>query len=281
MYKNLSMNALGHSVTFEETCALARRYNFAGVELDLQFLRGLGSDQVAADWFGAFELNPGGYVLNAAWRESNSEDDFVESLEVVAADAKLAAALGSKRCQTWVLPRSESLDFYQHFDLVVPRLSRVAGVLAMHGIMLGFEFFGPSTMRTRPCKDFVHSLDAMRTFAATIGMHSLNTGIVLDTFHWYTSGSTVADIEHLDHNEVVSVHVNDAKIGRQVDEQLNHEREMVGATGLINIDGFLAALRTIGYAGPITVEPFNAEIATMSRHSAAATASSALDLALA
>ena len=103
----------------------------------------------------------------------------------------------------------------------------------------------------------------------------------MDSFHWYASGCSLAEIEHLDHNEVVVVHVNDAVAGRRVDEQLDREREMVGATGLIDIAGFLAALRTIGYGGPITVEPFNAGIKAMSPDSAAATASAALDRALA
>ncbi len=277
MYKNLSMESLGHSVPFDQTCALAREHDFAGVELDLRFLHALGSQSAAADWFGAFGLHPGGFPLNAEWRESDPEESFVESLETVVADAELAAALGCKRCYTWVMPRSEKLDFYQHFDLVVPRLIRVADVLAKHGIMLGFEFVGPPTMRTRPSKDFVHSLDGIRTFAAAIGMHSLNTGILLDSFHWYTSRCSVAEIEHLDHNEVVSVHVNDAVAGRKVDEQLDHEREMVGATGVIDIAGFVTALRTIGYVGPLTVEPFNAPVKAMSPDAAAATASAALD----
>ena len=79
MYKNLSMQALGQSVKFDETCALARRHDFAGVELDLQFLRALGSEQSAMDWFGAFGPHPGGYPLNAGWRESDSDESFVES----------------------------------------------------------------------------------------------------------------------------------------------------------------------------------------------------------
>ena len=112
-------------------------------------------------------------------------------------------------------------------------------------------------------------------------MRSLNTGVVLDSFHWYTTGSSLAEIEHLDHNEVVVVHVNDAVAHRRIDEQLDHEREMVGATGLIDIAGFLAALRTIGYRGPLTVEPCNAEIKAMSPDAAAAAASAALDRVLA
>jgi sugar phosphate isomerase/epimerase len=280
MYKNLSMEALGHSIPFDEVCALASKHNFAGVELDLPFLGSLGSVQAAIDWFAATKLKPGGYSLSVAWRETNSQEDFEKSLETFSAEVEIAAALDCKRCFTWVAPRSEKLDFYQHFDLVVPRLTQVAEVLSTHGIMLGFEFVGPATLRTNRYKDFVHTLDGMRSFAAAIGMHSLNTGVLLDSFHWYTSGGSLREIEHLDHHEVVYVHLNDAIATRSIDEQLDDEREMVGATGVIDIAGFLASLRTIGYAGPLTVEPFNAVVREMSPDTAAATASAALDRVL-
>jgi sugar phosphate isomerase/epimerase len=281
MYKNLDMAALGHTVPFTQTCALATKHNFAGVELDLAFLHSLGSIQKAVDWFSATGLKPGGFALRAAWRETDSDGAFEESLNAVAADADLAVALDCRRSVTLVAPRSEKLDFYQHFDLVVPRLIRAAEILGKHKIMLGFEFLGPSNLRTNQFKDFVHTLDGIRTFASAIGMHSLNTGVVLDIFHWYTSGASIQEIEHLDHQEVVGVHLNDAVLGRPLEQQLNREREMPGTTGVIDVAGFLRALRTIGYGGPLTVEPFSAAITAMSPNDAAAAASAALDRVLA
>lgn len=279
MYKNLSMAALGHTVSFDEAVELAKKHDFSGIELDLGYLAALGPEG-ASDLLGIAGLRPGGFWLRAAWRETDSESEFVESLRLVEADVELAAALDCKRCLTRVEPRSERLDFYQHFDLVVPRLIRVAEMLAPHGIMLGFEFAGPSTLRTSGHKDFVHTLDGARTFAASIGMHSLNTGVLVDSFHWYTSGGSLNEIEHLDHQEVVSVYLNDAVATRSIDAQLDHERELVGSTGVIDISGLLAALRTIGYLGPLTVAPFNSAIQAMSPDAAVGAASAALDRVL-
>jgi sugar phosphate isomerase/epimerase len=243
MYKNLSLQALGYSGGFDQTCALAQKHNFAGVELDLQFLHqrtsdrtsGLGSQQDVVDWFTATNLLPAGFPLRAAWRETDDEATFVESLETVTADAKLSAALGCTRCFTTVPPSSPTLDFYQDFDLVVPRLISVANILASHGIMLGFEFLGAPSLRSPEHKDFVHTLDGARTFAAAIGMHSLNTGVSIDSSQWHATGGAVQEIAHLDHHEVVYVHVNDAVE--------------------IDTDGFLGALRSIGYEGPVTLRP--------------------------
>jgi sugar phosphate isomerase/epimerase len=239
MYKSLSLPALGHSAFFDEVCDLAQKHDFSGVELDMSFLHQLASDlraeNAAVTWFTNTTLKPAGFWLRAAWRETDNDEAFLGSLEAVAADAKLSAALGCKRCFTTIPPSSESRDFYQHFDLVVPRLIRVANILASNGIMLGFEFIGSPLLRSPQHKDFVHTLDGARTFAAAIGMHSLNTGVLLDSLHWHTSGGTVQEIEHLDHNEVVYVHLNDA--------------------AEIDTKGFLGALRSIGYAGPLTLKP--------------------------
>jgi sugar phosphate isomerase/epimerase len=143
MYKNLSLRALGHHVSFQEECELACKHGFTGVELNVEELGDMGSEQATVDWFASTGLQPGGFWLRSAWRETDSEQDFVESLSLVAKDAKLAKAIGCKRCVTSVAPSSKTLDFYQHFDLVVPRLIRCAEILAADGIMLGFEFSGP------------------------------------------------------------------------------------------------------------------------------------------
>jgi sugar phosphate isomerase/epimerase len=277
VYKNLSLRALGHSLAFDEECGLAKQLDFAGVELNLGFLKGLGSPEVAAGWFGATGLLGGGFELVTPWRETDSESVFTGALEQLTKDAQYAAAVGCKRCFTQVPPSSKTLDFYQHFDLVVPRLIRAAEILAAHGIMLGFEFVGLPSMRAAEHKDFVHSLDGARSFAAAIGMHSLNTGVLLDSFHWFASGGTLREIEHLDHHEVVYTYLNDAVTGRLIDEQIDDEREMVGTTGVIDIDGFLGSLQRIGYVGPLTVKPNTVAIRSMSPADAAVAASRALD----
>ncbi len=256
MYKNLSVRAFGHTVTFDEACALATKHHFAGVELDMEFLAALGTHEKSAEWFEKTQLIPGGYVLRSAWQESETEAAFGESLRLVADDAKRSAALGCKRCFTTVPPASPTLDFYQHFDLVVPRLIRVAEILASHQVMLGFEFIGPQTMRPSDHKDFVHTLDGARTFAAAIGMHSLNTGVVLDSFHWSASHGSINEIEHLDHHEVVFTQVDDS---------------------VADIAGFLDALRRIGYLGPLTLQPRNLDVASMAADAATEVASAVLD----
>jgi len=86
----------------------------------------------------------------------------------------------------------------------------------------------------------------------------------VDSFHWHTAHGSLRDLSTLSADEVVYVHVNDAVVGRTPNEQIDGEREMVGSTGVIDIQGFLGALRRIGYDGPVTVEPFNQAVRAMS-----------------
>jgi sugar phosphate isomerase/epimerase len=283
MFKNLNTGALGHVIPFDRACTLAKQYGFAGVDLDLGYLMKMAeaqSPQAAKAWFAQTGLRPGGIGLSAKWREGEGDAAFEDSLARLADEARLAAALGCTRCTTWILPGSNTLDFYRNWDFTVARLQRVAAILAEHGLRFGLEFVGPLTLRTRFKYDFVHTLDGMRALAAAVGAHTHNTGLLLDCFHWYTAHASVRDLEFLHPHEVVYVHVNDATAGRSADEQIDGERQMVGASGVIDIRGFLAALRKIGYDGPVTVEPFNQEIRSMSVEEAVRVTSEALDRVL-
>lgn len=282
MYKNLNVGALGHMLAFDKACALARQHNFAGIDLDTGFLLDLAraqSLQAALDWFAATGLKASAFGLSVAWRDGDSEQKYVESLPRFIEETCLAAALGVTRCVTWVMPCSDALPFHGHFALVARRLRPVADILKAYGIRLGLEFVGPRTLRAGRKYDFIHTLDGMRALGAAIGAG--NVGLLLDCFHWHTSHGGVGDIEALPPEDVVYVHVNDARAGRSPDEQIDNEREMVGATGVIDIAGFLGALRRIGYDGPITVEPFSASVRAMPVEQAVAETSRALDAALA
>ncbi|HEY3343255.1 MAG TPA: sugar phosphate isomerase/epimerase family protein [Anaerolineae bacterium] len=278
MFKNLNAGALGHAISFDQTCALARQYHFEGVDLDLDFLGKLAREksvQAAQDWLSGTGLRIGSYGLSVAWRDWDSDVTYAESLPRFIEETKLAAALGCTRCVTWVMPRSDTLTYQRNFAQMVQRLTPVAEILKAYGIWLGLEYVGPRTLRLGHKYDFIHTMDGMRALGAAIGTG--NIGLLLDCFHWYTAHGTLSDIEALPAEEVVYVHVNDAKTGRSADEQIDNERDMVGATGVIDISGFYSALRKIGYAGPVTVEPFSEAVRKMTPEQAIAATSIALD----
>ncbi len=281
MFKNLNLGALGHRAPFDEACALARAHGFLGIDLDLGDLKRRAratSASAAREWFLSHGLKPGAAFCSARWREDDDDAAFDASLAHQAEEAALAASVGCTRSATWVMPASNTLDFRAHWALVTSRLSRVARVLDEHGMRLGLEFIGPATLRSQFKYGFVHSMDAMLGLCAAIGP---NVGLLLDCFHSYTAHATADDLTKLSNADVVYVHVNDAVAGRGPDGQVDHEREMVTATGVIDIAAFIRALRTMGYDGPVTVEPFNARVKSMPVAEAVALTSASLDKAFA
>ena len=83
------------------------------------------------------------------------------------------------------------------------------------------------------------------------------TDIWPDSWHWYTAGDTVEDLLSLKNQDVVACDLNDAPAGLDRNAQIDSQRELPAATGVIDLKTFLGALVEIGYDGPIRAEPFN------------------------
>jgi len=202
------------------------------------------------------------------------EERFKKDLERL---PDLAAALqkaGVTRISTWISPGHNSLTYMQNFQVHAARLRQVAAVLDDHGLRFGLEYVGPKTSWSRSRFPFIHTLAEMRDLLEAMGKK--NTGVVLDSWHWYTARETGADLLTLKNRDVVAVDLNDAPAGKDVDEQIDSRRELPCATGVIDVAAFLNALNTIGYDGPVRAEPFNAELRKMPGEEAVATTARAM-----
>ena len=258
MFTSLDTNAIGFAVPFEEALQLAQVSGFEGLDLPLKQLLPhvqQTSVQEIKNHLQEAKLRPGGWGLPVDFR--GDETSYQAGLAELPAYARLAQALGASRCSTWILPFSDERDFATNMKFHAQRLRPIAQILAEHGQRFGLEFVGPKTMRDGHRYEFISTIAGGLELGQHIGTG--NTGLLLDSYHWYTSHGSVEEIQKLTNEQVVYVHVNDAPASRDVDEQLDGERLLPGASGVINIAGFLQALDHIGYDGPVVVEPFNAE----------------------
>ncbi len=64
------------------------------------------------------------------------------------------------------------------------------------------------------------------------------------------------DVASIPLEQIVHVHINDAPSGVALPDLVDNERELPGATGEIDLTGFLETLSRIGYDGPVAVETF-------------------------
>jgi sugar phosphate isomerase/epimerase len=205
--------------------------------------------------FAEANLRPAGFGLPCDWR--GDEDRWRADLEALPALVEAAVAVSATRTTTWIMPASDEREFAENRAFHVERFTPIARVLGEYGCRLGLEFIGPKTLRDTRRFPFIYTMEGMLEMGAEIGP---NVGLLLDAFHWYTSGSTEEALLRLRPEQVVYVHVNDARAGRGPDEQIDNERALPGDTGVIDLGTFLRSLRTIGYDGPVVAEPFKKEL---------------------
>lgn len=221
-----------------------------------------------------------------AWGQAGLPVEFRKGDEEFAAGVKelpaRAAALqkaGASRVTTWLSPTNDALTYLENYKQHARRLREVARILKDHGCRLGLEYVGPKTSWTSRRYPFVHTMREMKELIAEIGTG--NVGFVLDSWHWYTAGETVADLKTLTAADVVSIDLNDAPAGIAVDQQKDNTRELPCATGVIPIADFMNALNGIGCDAPARCEPFNAALRAMAPADAVAATAAAMKKAFA
>lgn len=256
MYSSLNPRMLQLSLSMDETIDAARVYGFDGVEIDIRSFDETPPERLRARIQDA-GLRAGGWTLPLDF--AADAPTFREGLRRLPTHAKPAAALGAKRCVRWVQPFSDELSWNENWSLHADRLRTVSTVLEEHGCRLGLEFVGPLTSRQGHRYEFIHTAEQMLALCEEAGP---NVGLLLDSWHWYTSGGDVADLVGLNNDNVVLVHVNDAPAGRARDEQIDRERLLPATTGVIDIRAFMDELRRMDYDGPIVVEPFDSSLAS-------------------
>ncbi|MCX8171849.1 MAG: TIM barrel protein, partial [Candidatus Bathyarchaeota archaeon] len=63
--------------------------------------------------------------------------------------------------------------------------------------------------------------------------------------------------------DIIYVHVNDAPANVPLDKLVDNVRCLPGETGVIDLVGFLKKLKSLGYDGPVTPEPFSEKVNRM------------------
>lgn len=260
MFSNLGAGALGLKLDHLTAIDLAVKHGFGGVDPDLGFLRGLASPAAVAEH--AASVRDRGLrwgVTGLPVPLTAPAEEFRAALTTLPETLDLLRAAGVTTVGTWLRPMHNDLAYRRNWVLHVSRLSLVADLLADAGLRLGLEYVGPKTFWSTERFPFIHSSGEARELIADVGRPNL--GLILDSYHWYTAGESAEDLVGLSDADIVSVDINDARDDRQRDEQLDLDRRLPGSTGVIDLPGFMSAIRASGYTGPVKVEPFMKSLA--------------------
>ncbi|MCE7994278.1 MAG: sugar phosphate isomerase/epimerase [Roseivirga sp.] len=252
---SINPGAIGISLPFERVLDLAIKYGFEAISPQIGDLQGY-SEKKRADVIAKMKRRGIGWdSTNLPVQFRNSETEFRKGMDPLIANARVLQQVGATRMNTWIMPTHGTRTYRENFRLHTNRLREVAQVIQPFGIRLGLEYVGPKALMSKEKFSFIRTMKELQELLQEINMP--NVGIQLDAFHWFCAGETVENIERLNPTDIVTVDLNDAKAGRTADEQLDWERELPGDSGVIDLQGFLSALKKIGYDGPVRAEPFN------------------------
>ncbi len=252
MRRGLSGAGLGNRSSDLEWISKAAQYGFEVVDTSAAgLIEKLGSKEAAAQYLHDHSVQLGSVGLPVQWR--GTDEQFQQGLANLVVEAEAAASLGGTRCCTYILP-STDLQPAHFMALATKRLRVCAEILSVYGIRLGLEFVGPHHLRTNWANPFIWTMQETLDWIDAIG--SPNVGLLLDAYHWYTNEMTVEDLVVLRSDQIVHAHINDAP-DVPVAEALDNGRLYPGE-GVIDLIGFLGALRKIGYTGPVVQEILSA-----------------------
>lgn len=271
---SLDPGAIGVHVDQPRLVELAAQYGFGAVAPYPSFLAEQDEATVAQLLSDMKEKNIVWGVAGLPFDFRQDEASFRTGLAELTQRAPALAKAGVTRMGTWIMPTHPERNYLENFRLHADRIRAIAQALQDQGIRFGLEYVGPKTLRDRDRYAFISTLKETQALIEEIGLP--NVGLILDSFHWYTAEESVNDILTLRNRDIVAGDLNDARAGLGPREQLDGQRELPLATGIVNTQGFLEALIKIGYDGPIRPEPFNQKLNDMDDEAAVATVAKAM-----
>jgi sugar phosphate isomerase/epimerase len=257
MIRGLTKAGLGELKDDKQLIELAAEYGFQSVDLDARsFIDTFGLDH-AKEILSENDVVIGSIGLSVEWRKS--DDEFSDSLPNLILEAQAAKELNCSRCCTYILP-STDLKSAHLMSLAVKRLRICAEILNAYDIRLGLEYVGPHHLRDTWKNPFIWTQEETLSLIDAIGLP--NVGLLLDSYHWHTTGLSSEDIANLNESQIVHVHINDAA-NLPVEELKDNERLYTGE-GIIDLELFLKSVKKTGYKGPIAQEVLTSKQATQS-----------------
>ena len=185
-------------------------------------------------------------TLNSVERITfNDPSGHIRMLEEFQRLCRVAEAIGCETILVVPSPRPKRVSdgaIERESVRVLRELSRMA---MPHGVRLAYEFLGFADCT-------VNSLAQCAAIVEKVARP--NVGLVLDTFHFFAGGSTLASIRAVDPRHIFMVHLNDVE--RAPRRKMHDALRLYPGKGIIPLRGILRELRGIGYTGQMSVEIF-------------------------
>jgi sugar phosphate isomerase/epimerase len=214
--------------------------------------REFGGAHLVGDYFSERSVAPAAFGLEVEWRRD--EETYQQGMGALEDQARFAQVMGATRCVTWMPPSVTDAEAWDR--IVVRRFGEMAAVLERFDIRLGLEWVGPHHLRAGAenamgPEPWVYTMDDTLELIDRIGVPTV--GLLVDSYHCYTTGVTEAQIAALGDQRIVHVHINDAPTGVGPTGARDGERVLPGL-GEIDLAAFLRGLNAAGYQGFVAAE---------------------------
>lgn len=246
MFIALNTSLVGGKVSWPEFARLAAKVGYGGTDVDLSKAMEQGLD-ATRELLSELKLRPSFCSLPV--NATRDDETFQKGMESFAAKVKFAAAIGCSRMMI-VIPPSSPTPKDELRRTLKERFTAVGAVLAQYGVRCGFEFLGPLHFRPPSQHVFIYQMNEMVDFASECGA---SFGVVLDVWHWYHSGSTLADIRRAGADRIILMHLSDA--AKMPPEDVRDNVRLLAGEGVIDLMGIFRTLKAMNWVGSVSPEP--------------------------
>jgi sugar phosphate isomerase/epimerase len=243
--------------TFRERCEAASAAGFARIGIHLNDLRTLTANDIA-EILSDNDIALGEIEFFTGWVSPGSETATRATLDTVRQLAAITDGGDHLSAGDFDGGPLDTIGAAQ-------RLNAAANTVADVGLNIAVEAFAWSAISSPPV-----------TTALLERVDAPNAGHLLDVWHFYNTGSTTASISELDVTTVKAVQLND---GPRVSENFlwnARNTRFLPGEGDLDVQGFIDALRCIGYDGPWGIESNYPEFRSLDVKEAAARAFGAM-----
>ncbi len=179
-----------------------------------------------------------------------SEKDFKDMLDYSERLMKIGNQVG---CDMIIAVPSFLTDSRFPADQTIPKTVERFQALRELGskfkFRLGFEPLGPPTNSVRKVDAALQILEQ----AEADGLPK--SGLVLDTFHYFTGEHSASDLDSVPKDRLWLVHFNDC-VKKPLDKLQDADRVWPGS-GFFDLNGFVSGMKKVGYDGYVSLELFN------------------------
>jgi len=175
----------------------------------------------------------------------NDPSGHVRMLEDFQRFCRVAEAINAETVIVVPSPRPKGASLAAIERESVRVLRELSTMARPYGVRLAYEFLGFADCT-------VNSLAQCAAIVEKVARP--NVGLVLDTFHFFAGGSTLASIRKVQPGKIFIVHINDVE--RAPRRKMHDALRLYPGKGIIPLGGILRALKAIGYTGGFSVEIF-------------------------